>query len=194
MLLYLLYKEGRTPLCITITIVLSERLVHMERQCWANVQYSWRECGTIVGILSSIYHDQLEESVCKLFDKLNCNIVKDYLGDCHRLRDDRAIVKFFKRKDCKQVLSVKNELKNISMADLGSEENGSIYINQSLCSYYKMLWSWSKKLHNMGRIYSWYVSGGTIKIKIHEHGDSISVTHTDEHFPGVDFTTFHNPK
>ena len=116
MLLYLLYKEGRTPLCITITIVLSERLVHMERQCWANVQYSWRECGTIVGILSSIYHDQLEESVCKLFDKLNCNIVKDYLGDCHRLRDDRAIVKFFKRKDCKQVLSVKNELKNISMA------------------------------------------------------------------------------
>ena len=83
------------------------------------------------------------------------------------------------------------------MADLGFEGNGLIYISQSLCSYYKILWLWRKKLHNLGRIYSWYVSGGTIKILIHKHGDSISVTHTDdfiEHFPGVDFTTFHNRK
>ena len=32
----------------------------------------------------------------------------------------------------------------------------------------------------MGRIYSWYVSGGTVKIKIHEQGDSMSVTHTGD--------------
>ena len=60
-----------------------------------------------------------------------------------------------------------------------------------------MLWSWSQKLYNMGRIYSWYVLGGTIKINIHEYGDSISVTHTDDftkHFPGIDFTAFHNCK
>ena len=41
-----------------------------------------------------------------------------------------------------------------------------------------MFWSWGEKLHNMGRIYSWYVSGGTIKIKIPEHCNSLSVTHT----------------
>ena len=49
----------------------------------------------------------------------------------------------------------------------------------------------------LGRIYSWYVSGGTIKVKIHKHGDSLSVTHTDDfikHFCGVDFRTFHNRK
>ena len=67
--------------------------------------------------------------------------------------------------DSKQVLSVKNDLKNINMADLGFEGNGSIYINQSFCYYYSMWWSWSKKLHKTGRIYCWYVSGGTIKIK-----------------------------
>ena len=58
-----------------------------------------------------------------------------------------------------------------------------------------MSWSWSKKLHNIKRIYSWYVSGGTIKILIHEHGDSVSVTQTHDfvkHFPGVDFVTFLN--
>ena len=43
-----------------------------------------------------------------------------------------------------------------------------------------------KKLHNMERIYSWYVSFGTIKIKIHEHDASVSVTTRDDfikHFP-----------
>ena len=40
-------------------------------------------------------------------------------------------------------------------------------------------------------------SGDTIKIQIHEHGNFVSVTHTDDfikHFPGIDFTTFHNRK
>ena len=85
-----------------------------------------------------------------------------------------------------------NYLKNINMADLGFEETCSIYINQSLCSYYKMLWPWNKKLYIMGRIYSWFVSGGTIKVKILEHGDFVSLTRTDDfikHFPDVDFTS-----
>ena len=49
----------------------------------------------------------------------------------------------------------------------------------------------------MGRIYSWFVSGGTIKTKIYQHGDFASVTYTDDfikHFPDVDFTAFHNRK
>ena len=151
----------------------------------------------IVRIPSSVHQNQLEHSVCTIFDKLNCKINKYNLEDCHRLKGDRVIVKFSKKKDCKQALSVKNDMKNISMADPGFEGNGSIYISQSLCSYYKMLWSWSKELRNMGRTYSWFVSGSTIKIKILEHGDFLSVTHTYDfitHFPDVDFTAFHNRK
>ena len=82
------------------------------------------------------------------------------------------------------------------MADLGFEGNGSIYTNQSFCPYYKMLWSWSKKLHIMRR-YSSFVSEGTIKTKIYKHGDFFSVAHTDnfiKHFPEVGFTAFHNLK
>ena len=59
----------------------------------------------------------------------NCNIVKDNVEDSHRLKGDRVIVKLSKRRDCQQVLSVKNALKNINMADLGFEENASIYIS-----------------------------------------------------------------
>ena len=83
------------------------------------------------------------------------------------------------------------------MTDLGVEENGSIYINQSLCPYYKMLWSWSKKLHNKGGVYCSIVSGGTIKIKIPQHGDFVSVTVIDDfikHFSDIDFTAFYNRK
>ena len=49
----------------------------------------------------------------------------------------------------------------------------------------------------MVRLYSWFVSGGKIKIKIYEQGNFVSVTHTDDfikHFLGVDFTAFHNVK
>ena len=120
----------------------------------------------IIGILSSVHHNHLEDSVCKIFDKLNCNIVKDNIEDCRLRKSNR--VELSKRKDRKQVLSVKNDLKNTNMADLGF---GLIYINQNLCFYYKMLWSLNRKPHIRGRIYSWYVSGGTITIKIHEHGD-----------------------
>ena len=155
------------------TTVLSGRLVQMERKCWANAQYSRRKYVETVGIPSSVHQNQLEDSICKISNKLNCKIDKNNLEDFHRLKGDRVIVKFSKRKDCMLVLSVKNDLKIINMAELGFDKNGSIYISQSLCSYYKILCSWSKKLHNMGRIYSWFVCGGTIEIQILEDGNFV---------------------
>ena len=75
------------------------------------------------------------------------------------------------------------------MADIGFEQNGLIYIKNVIVI--------EQTLHNMGRICSWFVSGGTIKIKILEHNDFVSVTHRDDfikHFPVVDFTACHNRK
>ena len=138
--------ESELAISKNITTVLSGRLVEMERQCWASAQYSPRECVEIIGLTSPVHQNQLEDSDCKIFDKLNCNIVKDNLEYCHRLKGDRIIVKFSKRKDCKQVLSVKNDLKNISMADLRFEGNSSIYINQSLCCYDQKATQYGKNL------------------------------------------------
>ena len=138
----------------------------------------------IVGIPSSVYQNQLEGSVCKTFEKLNCNIVTDNL-DCHRWKCNRVIVKFSKRKDCKQALSVKKDLKNIDIDWSwlwGLYEWFDLYHQKLLCSYYKMLWSWSKKLPNMGIIYSWLLSGGTIEIKISEHGNFF---HLFTHIPSL---------
>ena len=90
---------------------------------------SWRGSVEIVGIPSSVHEKP----------KLNCNIVKIILKNCHRLKDDHVIVTFSKRTDCEQILSVRNDLKNINIADFAFEGNGLIYINQRLCSFYKML-------------------------------------------------------
>ena len=100
--------------------------MQMERHRWTNAQYSRREFVKIIWMPLSVHQTQLEDSVCKILDKINCNIVKDNLEDCHRLKGDRVITKFSKRKNCMQVLIVKNDLKSINMTDLDFEENGSI--------------------------------------------------------------------
>ena len=81
------------------------------------------------------------------------------------------------------------------MEDFGLPGQGKIFINSSL-SYYKMLWSKSKKLLNFGKINSFYIinfgkinsfyiSNGTIRIKISANSSPLSITHADdfeEHF------------
>ena len=43
-----------------VNSLLSNRLTNMERQCWANAQYSRRECLDVVGIPSEVGADVLE--------------------------------------------------------------------------------------------------------------------------------------
>ena len=74
---------------------------------------SWRGSVEIVGIPSSVHEKP----------KLNCNIVKIILKNCHRLKDDHVIVTFSKRTDCKQILSVRNDLKNINSSNTLLHEN-----------------------------------------------------------------------
>ena len=54
--------------------LLSKRLVDMERQCWANAQYSRRECIEVVGIPNSINNNELEDKVLTVFQKIGCEL------------------------------------------------------------------------------------------------------------------------
>ena len=53
--------------------LLLTRLSTLTRQCWANVQYSRRECLDIVGI-PRLSGEDLEEKVLNIFEKLGCDI------------------------------------------------------------------------------------------------------------------------
>ena len=84
-----------------VNTVLSNRLVTLERQCWANAQYSRRKCLDIVGIPPEVSEEVLEETVSNIFDKIGCRISPDHIESCHCIskKSDTVIVKFSRRKD-----------------------------------------------------------------------------------------------
>ena len=84
---------------------------------------------------------------------------------------------------------VRKDLKHLKMQVVGLPGNRSIFINTSLCPYYHMLWSKCKKLYDSGKISNFYISSGTIKVKISESENPLSTTHTQDfvkHFSEVD--------
>ena len=80
--------------------------------------------------------------------------------------------------------SEKKELKVKNLTSLGI--NTPVYINDSLCIYYKKLWTKCKKLHNDKLIYAFWTSNVSIKLKVSENGSIHVITHDvdlEELFP-----------
>ena len=121
---------------------LLQGVVDLERQCWANAQYSRRECLEIVGSPHSD-DNSLEEKIAQVFKKIGCNIDSSKIEACHcnPKRNYRVIVKFSRRKDWQQVLSVKTNLQKLKMEDIGLTGDNKVFINHSLCPYYSVLLS-----------------------------------------------------
>ena len=59
--------EADVKIAKNIDNLLSQRVVDLERQCWANAQYLSRECLEIVGIPCSVDDHSMEEKVIRLF-------------------------------------------------------------------------------------------------------------------------------
>ena len=171
---------------------LNERLIALERQCWANAQYSRRECLEITGIPSSVSDKDLEEVVCKAITKAGVDITPDDIEDCHRVGNKgQTIIKFGERKVSRQVLSVRKDLNKVKMSDIDLTGQSTLYINQSLCPYYRMLWSKTKTLYKKGKIDSFHVSNGNIKIRLQENVRPITISLTHDfikYFPEVDLS------
>ena len=185
--------ESEQSVIEQVNSLLSRRLVNMEFQCWANAQYSIRECLDIIGIPNEVETDVLEEKVVNVFQKLGCNIPPNRIEACHRVskKSSTVIVKFSRRKDCQQVLAVKKDLGKIKMEDVDLPGQNKHFINKNLCPYYKILWSKSKKLHSLGKINSFFILGDTINIKVIKNSLLLSIIHVDDfgkHFPDIDLS------
>ena len=138
----------------------------------------------------------MEEKVVQVFEKVGCNTdsslnIDSTLKRVTVLPKRRVIVKFSRRKDCQEVLSVKKNLQKLKMEDIGLTGDNKVIINHSLCPYYRPLWSKSKILLNMGKINRLLVSNGTVKVKVSEISATISITHSDDftkYFPNIDLS------
>ena len=184
--------ESQLLITKNVNSLLQERVIDLERQCWANAQYSRRECLEVSGIPYIIKQDELENKVLTIFKKVGCDIKNENIEACHRVRrQNNVIIKFSKWKDRQQVYSVKKDLGKLDMKEVDLPEGTQVYINQSLCPYYKSLWSKSKKLCTLGKIHSFFISNSTIKLKLQENSVPVAITHNSDFqkcFPDVDLS------
>ena len=67
--------EADVKIAKNINNLLSQLVVALERQCWANAQYSRRECLEIVGVSHSVDDNSFEERLFKFLKKLFATLI-----------------------------------------------------------------------------------------------------------------------
>ena len=130
----------------------------------------------------------MEGTVLKVFEELNVVVDPSNVEDCHWVASrtsKKVIIKLSRRKDANKIRRVKKNLKNLNLSSLGIKN--PVFINGSLCSYYKMLWSKCKKLSSNKLIIAFWVSNSSIRLKTSENDRINIITHLsdlEEFFPG----------
>ena len=90
-------------------------------------------------------------------------------------------------------MRVKKNLKDLDATDLDLPAGTKLYINDSLCPYYRGLWNKAKKLWIKKKIFSYFTVTFTVRIRLQEKGPYCIITHIDdlkELFPDEDFSMF----
>ena len=176
--------ESDLAISKNINSKLSSQLTKVERKRWANEQYSRRECLEISGIPDIISQNDLESKVCDIFRECDVDIDPVNIEACIRLKlnhwPKKVIVKLARRKDASKILEEKKKLKTNDLSQRGFPPNTIVFINESLCSYYRFLSSECKKLWPKKSIVSFCISNGSIRIQENESFPAILVSHIND--------------
>ena len=92
--------------------------------------------------------------------------------------------KFPRRKDANLIRKNKSKLKGMNLCSIGI--NNPVFINDRLCSYYKMLCRKCEKPCSNKYVYALWVSNGMLRVKLTASGRVHVITHSqdlDELFP-----------
>ena len=87
----------------------------------------------------------------------------------------KEALKLSRRKDLDEACSVRHKLKTTDLKPLGITT--LVYINDSLCFYYKKLWFKYKKLWTYKSIFGYWVSNDSIKVRVFEHSPVKIISH-----------------
>ena len=117
----------------------------------------------------SVRDNKLETKVLIILGGIDDPIDSWFVEDCHCLSSKGNHKKT-------KVLLNKNNLKNIDLETVNLPSGTIIYINKSLCSCHKKLWSKCKKLWDAKNILSFWTSNGSIRVKLKNEEVSI-ITH-----------------
>ena len=112
-----------------------------ERWYYANKQCSWREYKEISGIPASLADSGLKSKVFEVLEEISIPINPSLVEDCHRLPSKglpkKVIIKLNHCKDIPRILLNKSKLKNLKPESVNLPGETNVFINESLCFYYK---------------------------------------------------------
>ena len=122
------------------------------------------------GIPESVNDNALEDKIQGVLREIDVEVDTENIESCRRLKGKgskgRVILKLFKKKDAVKIKLNKKKLKNIDHRKIGFSSGTKVFINESLCAYYKLLWSKCKKIFFEKKIASFWITNGTVKIKL----------------------------
>ena len=122
----------------------------------------------------------LESKVCEIFDKIGVTLTENDIEACYRLKGAKTIIKFYKCKIWQNILRKRRSLKKVKPSDVCLSGEKALFINESLCSYYKGLRNKWKELCNEKLIYSYFTINYNVKYTLREGGEVYTVTHKND--------------
>ena len=137
--------ETGVAICHNLSETLTQQLILVERKCWKNEQYSRQECLETSGIPLPV-----QNVTCKTVSKIF---------------NEWVIIKLSESKNMFGILQRKKKLKSVDIINVGLHQGSLVFINQSLCSYYKYLRSLCKRLHLKKMIHSFWVCNDSFSLK-----------------------------
>ena len=177
----------------------SKLITDMKKRIHQAEQYSRRECLEIASIPNEVDDRCLEKFILEeIFRKFDPSVNTCDVSACHRLKSSsRVIMKFVNQKDAEAVMANKFKLRRIrdiyvppDDVDDGNDGNvknkdshGSkvvIFINQSLCPYYRYLYGLVKDRKNEGIIDDFKIVNGIIKVRETGSSKYISILHESD--------------
>ena len=183
--------ESDSSIKSTVNSTLHKRLINIEKDLYQQQQYSRMECIEIVGIPLDVKDKDLEDMAVSLFHNINVeDIYHSDIQACHRLKDKkRVIVKLTNRKDVFKVFNSKKLLKDQEFEGFSKK----VFINESLCPYYRMLFGKCYRLVGAKKAERVFTRNGLVKLKVEVNGEAkvFDVLHDsffDEHFADFDFS------
>ena len=136
-----------------------------------NSQYSRNECLETTAVPGSISNDDLEETTIKTFDKLSVATDPSNIQDYHWLKSNgpkKVIIQFTRRENANLIQKKKKKVEGNE--SLLNWYHNPVFINDSLCSYYKMLWRKCEKLWSSKSIHALWVTNATLRRRLTTSG------------------------
>ena len=142
----------------------ADKVIDLERQLYAQQQYSRRETLEFVGIPESVADKNVEAKVIELCGAASVTVSERSFHAVHRLKNRNIVIaKFLHRKDAIQVLRNKKKLRDTDAATKKRlNVRGKVFVNESLCTPFRRLFGICNGLFKKKVLTSSYVLNGKI--------------------------------